>query len=161
MPLRSPMTIPTRAAAAPKNHKPDAATDEDRDGDAKAQPESAIIGSAHRLDAARTSIDQGLGATVFELYKETIENRPGGKTGSIRSILSQTPGVTLSGPGINIPRVEDCRGPHQRRNRARGDFRSRRPAELALREARLFDQPLDPRADLTRVLTRRSPAQPF
>lgn len=74
----------------------------DEDDDEKGQQTGAIVVTARRLDAARTSIDQGLGATVYELHNETIENRPGGETGSIGAILSQTLGVTLSSSGLNI-----------------------------------------------------------
>lgn len=63
---------------------------------------TAIVVTARRLDAARTSIDRGLGATVYELHNETIEGRPGGETGSIGTILGQTPGVTLSGSALTV-----------------------------------------------------------
>lgn len=75
------------------------AGDEDED---EGQQVGTIVVTARRLDAARTSIDQGLGATVYELHNETIEDRPGGETGSVGSILTQTPGVTLSSSAINI-----------------------------------------------------------
>jgi hypothetical protein len=66
------------------------------------QPKSTIVITAHRLDAARTQIDAGLGATVYSLTNETIENRPGGEIGSISDILGQAPGVTLSANGLNV-----------------------------------------------------------
>lgn len=74
----------------------------DEDEDEKGRQSGTIVVTARRLDAARTGIDQGLGATVYELYNDTIENRPGGETGSTASILTQTPGVTLSSSGLNI-----------------------------------------------------------
>lgn len=63
---------------------------------------TAIVITARRLDAARTSIDRGLGATVYELRNETIESRPGGETGSLGAILTQTPGVTWSSSALSI-----------------------------------------------------------
>src|SRR5690348_11704690 len=74
----------------------------DQDEDEKGKQSGTIVVTARRLDAARTSIDAGLGATVYELHNETIENRPGGETGSVGAILTQSPGVTLSGSGLNI-----------------------------------------------------------
>ena len=87
------------AAASSKSAKPDTG---DADEDEKGQQTGAIVVTARRLDTARSSIDQGLGATVYELHNETIENRPGGETGTIGAILTQTPGVTLSSSGINV-----------------------------------------------------------
>ncbi|MEP7131107.1 MAG: TonB-dependent receptor [Sphingomicrobium sp.] len=84
-------------APSVKNKAADA--DEEEDG---AQHESAIIVTARRLDAARSRVDQGLGATVYSLDNETIESRPGGETGSISSILSQAPGTTLSGSALTV-----------------------------------------------------------
>jgi outer membrane cobalamin receptor len=75
--------------------------DEDEQED-RVQPSSTIVVTARRLDTARTQIAAGLGATVYSLTNETIENRPGGETGSISQILAQAPGVTLSGNGLNI-----------------------------------------------------------
>src|SRR5438874_760142 len=74
----------------------------DEDEEDRVQPNSAITVTARRLDAARTSIDQGLGATVYELHNETVENRPGGETGSVAAILTQTAGVTLSSSALTI-----------------------------------------------------------
>lgn len=76
--------------------------DEDDEGEGRAQPTSTIVVTAHRLDAARTQIDAGLGATVYSLTNDTIENRPGGETGSVADILAQAPGVTLSGRTLNV-----------------------------------------------------------
>lgn len=76
--------------------------DADEEDEENAAPATAIVVSARRLDTARTGIDAGLGATTYELHNETIENRPGGETGSVGAILSQTPGVILSSSGPNI-----------------------------------------------------------
>lgn len=78
-----------------------AAADEEDQAD-RAQPQSAIVVTAHRLDVARTRIDQGLGATVYSLNNDTIENRPGGETGSVASVLAQAPGTGLSSSSITI-----------------------------------------------------------
>ncbi|MDE2562442.1 MAG: TonB-dependent receptor [Sphingomonadales bacterium] len=82
--------------AAERQAEPD-----DDDGDA-VQPDSPIVVTAKRLDAARTEIDAELGATAYSLDNDTIEDRPGGETGSIGAILTQTPGVTLSSSGLKI-----------------------------------------------------------
>jgi hypothetical protein len=75
--------------------------DEDDEED-RAQPSSPILVTAQRLDAARTQIDAALGATLYSLTNEAIENRPGGETGSLADILMQAPGVTLSGSTLNV-----------------------------------------------------------
>lgn len=101
---------PTSRSPVNDNDQPTAAKDSGEaehdasgpDDDDKGKQTGTIVVTARRLDAARTSIDQGLGATVYELHNETIENRPGGETGSIGSILTQTPGVTLSNSGLSI-----------------------------------------------------------
>lgn len=87
-----------RTAGAPKARDHD---DDDKDED-RAQPNSAIVVTARRLDAARTRIDAGLGATIYSLTNEAIENRPGGETGRISDILAQAPGASLSGRGLNV-----------------------------------------------------------
>ncbi|MDE2486834.1 MAG: TonB-dependent receptor [Alphaproteobacteria bacterium] len=74
----------------------------DRDEAEDQAPVSAIVVTARRLDAARTRVDQALGASVYELHNEAIENRPGGETGAIGAILTQTPGVALSSSGPQI-----------------------------------------------------------
>lgn len=79
------------------------AADEDEDDEESGvQPSSVIVVTARRLDTARTQIDAGLGATVYSLTNETIENRPGGETGSISQILTQVPGASLSGNTLNV-----------------------------------------------------------
>lgn len=99
--VAAPSRDPRKARPSGPEERPDGAVERDGDDDDLA-PVSAIVVTARRLDAARTSVDQGLGATVYELHNETIENRPGGETGSLATILSQTPGVTLSGSGPEI-----------------------------------------------------------
>lgn len=87
----------------PKPAQPD--SDDDEEG--KVQPQTAVVVTARRLDAARTQIDAGLGSTVYTLNNDTIEDRPGGETGSIASILKQSPGVSSSGEGLNIRGSKD------------------------------------------------------
>ena len=100
---------PANARAAPNADsdetpkKPKATTEaDDQDEEEGGQQTGAIVVTARRLDTARTSIDQGLGATVYSLNNDAIENRPGGETGSVGAILTQTRGVTLSSSGLNI-----------------------------------------------------------
>ena len=78
------------------------ATQTDENDEPGGQPSDPIVVTARRLDTARTQIDAGLGSTVYSLTNDTIENRPGGETGSISQILSQAPGVTLSGNVLNV-----------------------------------------------------------
>ncbi len=80
------------------------ATPQPTDGDDEegVQPATQIVVTAHKLDAARTTIDAELGATAYSLDNSTIENRPGGETGSVGTILGQTPGVGLSASGLTI-----------------------------------------------------------
>src|SRR3954466_9025360 len=78
------------------------ADEEDEEEEGRVDPNSPIVITARRLDAARTRIDASLGATVYSLTNETVENRPGGETGSVAAILAQTPGVTLVGNSLAI-----------------------------------------------------------
>lgn len=87
--------------AAPRSQSRSPEADQD-DEERQGQPNSTIVVTAHRLDAARTQVDAGLGATVYSLTNDTIENRPGGETGSISDILAQAPGVTLSGKVLDV-----------------------------------------------------------
>lgn len=75
---------------------------DDADEANRAQPETAIVITARKLDAARMRIDKSLGATVYALDNETIEQRPGGETGSLSSILEQAPGAGLSSSALSI-----------------------------------------------------------
>jgi hypothetical protein len=89
---------PPSAAAAPAPDDDDA--EEAEEG--RVAPDSPIVVTARRLDAARTRIDAGLGATVYALTNEGVEDRPGGEFGSLSQILAQAPGVTLSGNTLNV-----------------------------------------------------------
>ena len=102
--------VPAGSAADDDDRKPNAAPgaqgqaqeSDEEDEEGHVQPDSTIVVTARRLDSARTQIDAGLGATVYSLTNDTIENRPGGETGSISQILTQAPGVSLSGNVLNI-----------------------------------------------------------
>src|SRR4051794_19455179 len=92
-----------RSAARPQREQAHVGKDEDQDEEeGRVQPSSAIVVTGHALDAARTGIDAALGATVYSLTNETIEERPGGETGSLSEILSQAPGAALSGDALVI-----------------------------------------------------------
>lgn len=88
------------ARARPSATAPKPDVDVEQEG--RGQPNSTIVVTAHRLDVARTQIDAGLGATIYSLSNEAIENRPGGETGSLSDILTQAPGVTLSGTTLHV-----------------------------------------------------------
>src|SRR6478672_7173130 len=79
-------------AQPPRHRDPDGDDDEERE---RARSDSPIVITGRRLDAARTRIDDSLGATVYALDNETVENRPGGETGSLSAILAQAPGAAL------------------------------------------------------------------
>ncbi len=89
----------TRAAGPVQPDRAD--TDDEKDEDEGQAQSGAIVVTARRLDAARTRIDAALGSSVYSLTNDSIENRPGGETGSVASILAQTPGVTFSA-GLNV-----------------------------------------------------------
>src|SRR5579864_5259689 len=88
-------------ATAPSKPLPPA-SDDDMDEEGRGQAKGTIVVTARRLDAARSEIDAALGSNVYSLTNDTIENRPGGETGSVADILSQAPGVNLSSRGLNI-----------------------------------------------------------
>ncbi len=75
---------------------------DDDDEEGRGQRSSTIVVTAHKLDTARSHIDAALGASIYSLTNDTIENRPGGETGSVSDILAQAPGVTPSGTGLNL-----------------------------------------------------------
>lgn len=88
--------------AGAKAQDPSHEAEEDDEKEGRVQSTNTIVVTAQRLDAARTQIDAGLGATVYSLTNDTVENRPGGETGSVADILAQAPGVTLSGRTFNV-----------------------------------------------------------
>jgi hypothetical protein len=98
---------PPPPAAAQKSPPPSADQDADDDDEGKAQPNTPVVITAKRLDAARTQIDAGLGSTVYSLNNDTIDDRPNGESGSIADILLQSPGVTFSGDAVTIRGSKD------------------------------------------------------
>lgn len=74
----------------------------DDDDEDRAQPTNTIVVTARKLDTARTRIDAALGATVYSVDNDTIEDRPSGETGTVAQILGQAPDVTLSGKTIDV-----------------------------------------------------------
>lgn len=105
-PVRPHATAPSpdrdEQSAEPEPRRQAQKRTEEQEEEERAAPTTEIVVTARRLDVARTGIDVGLGATVYELHNETIENRPGGETGSIAAILTQSPGVTLSSSVISV-----------------------------------------------------------
>ncbi|HVI06309.1 MAG TPA: TonB-dependent receptor, partial [Sphingomicrobium sp.] len=138
-----------RDDAQPTNAKSSSAKSpeaDDQEEEERSQPQSAIVVTARRLDAARTKIDESLGATVYSLSNDAIENRPGGETGSISAILGQTPGVGLSSFGLTI--------------------RGSRTIQVRINDVILPEAILDPAehltsrlAETTRLITGTLPAQ--
>jgi outer membrane receptor protein involved in Fe transport len=74
---------PTLTAQAPSPPPPAAAD----------QPVEEITVIAKRLEAARLSIQPQIGASTYDLTKESIENQPGGDDNAINQVLLQAPGV--------------------------------------------------------------------
>src|SRR5438309_11944311 len=89
-----------RSPEPPRAAKP--RTEDDDDEGERVDPNSPVVITARRLDAARTRIDAGLGATVYSLTNDAVEKRPGGETGSIAAILAQTPAASPTGNGLAI-----------------------------------------------------------
>ena len=80
---------------------------DDDDDDGKAQPATAVVINGRKLDAARTQINPELGATVYSLGNDAIDDRPGGETSSMATMLAQTPGVAFSGEEMTIRGSKD------------------------------------------------------
>ena len=77
----------------------------DPDGDQEAAaPATEIVVTGQRLDAARAKVEPALGASTYTLTNDTIENRPGGETRTLGTILQQVPGVRSDGQSRLIVR---------------------------------------------------------
>lgn len=85
---------------------PKEGSDEDED-EGKAQPATAVVITGRKLDVARTQINPALGATVYSLGNDAIDDRPGGETSSMAVMLAQTPGVGASGDALTIRGSKD------------------------------------------------------
>lgn len=77
---------------------------DDDDDEERRAPQTTITITARKLDAARARIDARLGAATYEISNDAIENRPGGETRTLGSVLVQAPGVTRDGRGSLIVR---------------------------------------------------------
>lgn len=77
------------------------------DDEGKAQPNSKVVITGRKLDVARTQINPELGATVYSLGNDAIDDRPGGETSSMAVMLTQTPGVVFSGDRLTIRGSKD------------------------------------------------------
>lgn len=95
---------PPRAGIPPRR---DADNDGDDDDETKAQPKTTVVITGRKLDVARTQINAELGATVYSLGNDAIDDRPGGETSSMAVMLAQTPGVALSGDALTIRGSKD------------------------------------------------------
>lgn len=80
--------------------------DEDED-EGNAQPATTVVVTGRKLDVARTQINPALGATVYSLGNDAIDDRPGGETSSMAVMLAQTPGVASSGDALTIRGSKD------------------------------------------------------
>ena len=92
--------LPALASAAPADvvsaDAPAPASDAPADAPAEAAP---IVVNAHRLDAARASIQPSLGADAYTLTSAAIKALPGGDNVQFNQIVLQLPGVTQDGFG--------------------------------------------------------------
>ena len=96
-------TPPAKAAGEKaKSH-----SDADDDDEGNAQPTTNVVITGRKLDVARTQINPELGATVYSLGNDAIEDRPGGETSSMAVMLTQTPGVVFSGDRLTIRGSKD------------------------------------------------------
>lgn len=79
-------------AAQAQSDQPAAAADQ------AATPQDVVV-TGQRLDAARASIQPGLGATTYSITDATIAALPGGDNQQLNQILLQLPGVSQDGAG--------------------------------------------------------------
>jgi hypothetical protein len=131
----------------PGSQQPKSSREQDDDDDeGKAQPNTTVVITGRKLDVARTQINPELGATVYSLGNDAIEDRPGGETSSMAVMLAQTPGVTMSGDRLTI--------------------RGSKPVQVRINDVILPEAVADPAdhlsirlAQTTRVMTGTLPAQ--
>ena len=74
------------------------------DDDEQKAPATEIVVTGQRLDAARARIEPSLGASTYTLTNDAIENRPGGETRDLGSVLVQVPGVRRDGNSTLVVR---------------------------------------------------------
>ena len=83
--------------------QPSVPADPDDEAESRAPPTEIVV-TGQRLDAARAKVEPSLGASTYTLTNDTIENRPGGETRTLGSILRQVPGVRVDGNGRLVVR---------------------------------------------------------
>lgn len=76
----------------------------DDDDEERRAPVTEIVVTGQRLDAARARVEPSLGASTYTLTNDAIENRPGGETRDLGSILVQVPGVRRDDNGMLVVR---------------------------------------------------------
>jgi outer membrane receptor for ferrienterochelin and colicins len=59
-----------------------------------ATPETDIVVTARRLDAARAAIQPDIGASTYTISKEAIAAMPGGDNTELNQVILQSPGVS-------------------------------------------------------------------
>ena len=64
-----------------------------------ASPGNTVVVTAQRLDAARQSIEPGLGATTYSIDNATIQALPAGDNQQLNQVILQLPGVVQDGFG--------------------------------------------------------------
>jgi len=85
--------LATSAPAAPRQPH------DDDDGEEVKQPVTEIVVTARRLDEARASVEPSLGALIYSLSNDAVENRPGGEAANLVHVMLQMPGVAQASMG--------------------------------------------------------------
>lgn len=86
--LLAGVVLPSSAFAAPLDAAVDAAA-----------PDSEIVVTARKLDAARDAILPSLGASIYTFDRAALDVQPQGQDRSLTALLTQAPGVTLDSYG--------------------------------------------------------------
>ena len=55
---------------------------------------SEVVVTAHRLDAARQTVEPALGASTYSLPSQLVDNLPGGENIQLNQVILQAPGAT-------------------------------------------------------------------
>lgn len=98
------VSAPVPVIAAPPVATPPVAAPVYQDDDEHGAPATEIVITGQRLDAARAKVEPSFGASTYTITNDTIENRPGGETRTLATILQQVPGVRIDGQGTLIVR---------------------------------------------------------
>lgn len=138
--VSAPVPPGNAAPAAPTQADPDERGSTARagggdDDEERGGPDNAITVTARRLDAARATIEPSLGASTYTLTNDAIENRPGGETRNLGSVLLQAPGVGRDARGALVVRGSSGRLQYRLNNiilpDGAGDFGEALSARLA------------------------------